>query len=207
MYRELNPASQAAISVNDFANAYREAERGRDAALARTGLARRRRPTRTATTVVPVPIEAGTVAFGTVEADLDLPFAEGGIAWDPSLVFPGLRRGEHLENRIELAPRAPILAADGTPLAEGPADAREHPLGSAAIDVTGEVGMADRRRTRRRSPATASPPDTPVGISGLEQAFNARLAGKPGGSLLAVADSGGSARILAKAEPEGRAPR
>ena len=132
------------------------------------------------TTVVPVTIKAGTVAFGEFEADVDLPYDEGGIAWDPSLVFPGLERGEHLESEIELAPRAPILAADGTPLAEGDADAREHPLGSAAIDVTGEVGIAEEEDL----PALARQgfsAETPVGISGLERAFNARLAGRPGG--------------------------
>jgi cell division protein FtsI/penicillin-binding protein 2 len=48
--------------------------------------------------------------------------------------------------------------------------------------------------------------DTPVGVSGLEQAFNARLAGRPGGTLLAVSDSGGSARVLARGEPRPGSP-
>jgi penicillin-binding protein A len=204
MYGELNPASKRAISVNDFTKAYREAEEV--STLRSLEPDSPRSPTSTgAATVVPVTIDAETVAFGPVEADVDLPFAEGGIGWDPSLVFPGLRRGEHLESQIELAPRAPILAADGSVLAEGPADARAHPLGSAAIDVTGEVGMAEAADL----PALARhgfPPETPVGVSGLEQAFNARLAGKPGGSLLAVAGSGGSARILARSEPKAGAP-
>jgi peptidoglycan glycosyltransferase len=204
MYRELNPASQRAITVNDFAKAYREAE-----AVATLRSLEPDSPQGTTSaggaTVAPVTIEADTVAFGRIESDIDLPLDEGGVDWDPSLVFPGLRRGEHLENQIELALRAPILAADGSPLAEGPAGARSHPLGSAAIDVTGEVGMAeaaDLSTLARHGFA----PDTPVGVSGLEQAFNARLAGKPGGSLLAVDDSGGSARILAKSAPRAGAP-
>ncbi|HSK50007.1 MAG TPA: penicillin-binding transpeptidase domain-containing protein, partial [Solirubrobacterales bacterium] len=49
------------------------------------------------------------------------------------------------------------------------------------------------------------PLGTPVGVSGLEQAFNVRLAGRPGGSLLAV-DEAGTARILAQAEPRAGAP-
>ena len=150
-------------------------------------------------------IAANTVAFGPLDADLDLPYAEGGVAWDRSLVFPGLHRGEHLQSRIELAPRAPILAADGTPLAEGPADARSHPIGSAAIDVTGEVGTAeatDLPALERQGFA----PYTPVGVSGLEKAFNARLAGKPGGSLLAVANSGSASRVLAQSPPKPGAP-
>jgi cell division protein FtsI/penicillin-binding protein 2 len=204
MYGELNPASRHAITVNDFATTYREA--GMLATLRSLEPHTPRDPTSAGgATVVPVEIEADTVAFGRIDSEIDLPFDEGGIDWDPSLVFPGLRRGEHLENQIELAPRAPILAADGSPLAEGPAEERSHPLGSAAIDVTGEVGMAEAADL----PALARhgfAPDTPVGISGLERAFNARLAGKPGGSLLAVADSGGSARILAKSEPKAGAP-
>ena len=191
MYRELNPASRAAITVNDFAVDYREAEA--------TATLRSLDPhspgsttSSSGTTVVPVTIEASTVAFGHFEDEVELPYDEGGIAWDPSLVFPGLGAGEHLGSEIELAPRSPILAADGTPLAEGDADAREHPLGSAAIDVTGEVGIA----AEEDLPALARQgfsAETPVGISGLERAFNARLAGKPGGSLLAVPDAGGSA--------------
>jgi peptidoglycan glycosyltransferase len=204
MYGELNQASQEATTVSDFAKTYLDAE----------GVATLRTldpgspqsvATVNGTTVVPVTLDADTAAFGQIEADLDLPFSDGGIAWDGSLVFPGLRSGEHLENRIALAPRAPILAADGSPLAVGPAAARAHPLGSAAIDVTGEVGLAsatDAAALARQGFAA----DTPVGISGLEQAFNARLAGKPGGELLAVADSSGAARILAHSDPKAGAP-
>ena len=90
-------------------------------------------------------------------------------------------------------------------LAEGSAEAREHPLGSAAIDVTGEVGMAEEEDVATLA-RQGFPAGTPVGVSGLEQAFNARLAGKPGGSLRAVAEEGGSARILAQAKPQPGAP-
>jgi transpeptidase family protein/penicillin-binding protein/MecA-like transpeptidase family protein len=200
MYKELNPASQRQIELNDFAVAYRDA-----AAIATLRSLEAGSPgettSRDGATIVPVPIAARTVAFGGVEAELALPFEEGGIAWDGSLVFPGLRGGEHLEGEIELAPRAPILAADGTPLAEGPAEARAHPIGSAAIDVTGEVGIAgeDEMEALARQ---GFAPDTPVGLSGLERAFNARLAGKPGGSLLAASDANGSTRTIAEAEPK-----
>ncbi len=204
MYGELNPASKRAIGVHAFARAYREAEG--------TATLRSLKPGSVSepisldgATILTVAIAAKTVAFGPLDADLNLPFAEGGVAWNRSLLFPGLRRGEHLQSRIELAPRAPILAADGQPLAEGPADARSHPIGSAAIDVTGEVGPPE---------AAALPglerqgfaPYTPVGISGLELAFNSRLAGKPGGSLLAVSNSGASSRTLAQSPPKPGAP-
>ena len=178
MYRELNTGSRRKVSEAEFAKAYRD---GAETATLRSvaGQDPGDAEERDSSTVVPVPVTARTVAFGTVEDDLVLPYADGGIAWDPSLVFPGLSTGEHLESRVELAPRAPILAADGEALAEGPAEAREHPLGSAMIDVTGEIGMAEEDEL----PALARhgfPPGTPVGISGVEQAFNARLAGTAG---------------------------
>ncbi|MDX6608782.1 MAG: penicillin-binding protein [Solirubrobacterales bacterium] len=204
MYKELNPSSRRRIELNDFVTTYRTA-----ADIATLGSLRADSPGNTSSragkTVVPVPLVAATVAFGTVAADVALPFDEGGVAWDESLVFPGLRPGEHLESQIDLAPRAPILAADGTPLAEGPAEARAHPIGSAAIDVTGEVGSADEDEAEALA-RQGFAPETPVGISGLEQAFNARLAGKPGGSLLAVGDANGSSRTIAEAEPKAGAP-
>jgi len=203
MYAELNDASREAVGVKQFAAAYREA---RDVATMRTLVADSAMDSRSedGETVVPVPVKIKTVAFGVVAGELDLPWAEGGIAWAPYLAFPGLRRGDKLEAETELAPRAPILAADGTALAEGPANEREHPLGSSAIDVTGEIGEADEEEEPQLA-MLGFPPETPVGISGLERAFNRRLAGKPGGKLLAVA-GGGRSRVLAEGKPEAGAP-
>jgi penicillin-binding protein A len=204
MYRELNPASKAKIGINDFVIAYREA--ARTATLRSLEAESAEDPVdRDGGSTVPVPITASTVAFGRAEGDVEIPYADGGVDWDPSMVFPGLRRGERLENQIELAPRASILAADGTPLAEGPANEREHPLGSAAIDVTGEVGEASEEDLEKLA-HHGFDADTPVGVSGLERAFNDRLAGKPGGTLLAVSGSGASIRVLAQDKPRKGAP-
>jgi cell division protein FtsI/penicillin-binding protein 2 len=205
MHGELNEASRRQVSVAELARAYREA--------AETATLRSLEPHSPGSshdsdgeTVVPVTIETTTVDFGEYEGEVDLPYVDGGIAWDPSLVFPGLHRGEHLESEVELAPRAPILAADGTPLAEGEAEAREHPIGSAAIDVTGEVGAPEEEDLPKLARQGFSP-ETPVGISGLERAFNSRLAGRPGGTLLAAPDSGGGTpRVLASGKPKPGAP-
>jgi cell division protein FtsI/penicillin-binding protein 2 len=204
MYRELNEASRRAVGEAEFATAYREAAEVATLRSLEVGAAQDARD-ESGAKLVPVPVVAGTVAFGDVGAELEVPYDEGGVAWNTSLVFPGLATGEHLENRVDLAPRAAILARDGTALAEGPAGEREHPLGSAAIDVTGEIGEAAEEDLMKLA-RQGFPAGTPVGVSGLEQAFNARLAGKPGGSLLAVADESGSARILSQAEPQPGAP-
>jgi cell division protein FtsI/penicillin-binding protein 2 len=204
MYRELNPSSKAAISTEEFASAYREAEQVATLRVLDPGSAHDPE-SRDGVTVVPVPVTVTTVAFGALEDEVEVPYSDAGIDWDSSLVFPGLREGEHLEGQIELAPRAPILAADGTPLAEGAAVAREHPIGSSAIDVSGEVGTPSEEDlpalARQGFSAT-----TPVGVSGLERAFNARLAGKPGGSLLAVGEGGSTARVLSSSKPAPGSP-
>ncbi len=198
MYRLLSIPARRSVRESDFASAYRSS--AEVATLRNLESGEPGDPTDVdGTTVVPVPITAGTVAFGEISAELAIPFADGGIAWDPSLVFPGLKEGEHLENEVELAPRASILAADGTPLAEGPAEAREHPIGSEAIDVTGELGSPEEGEVPKYA-RQGFPPGTPVGVSGLERTFNSRLAGKPGGSLLAVTTEG-SERLLGRAAP------
>ena len=200
MHAELNPASAAKYSTADLAKAYLVAsetatERSVDPGSASDPSDEGGRK------VVTVPMTVNTIAFGSIDTDLKLPFADGGVDWDPSLVFPGLRRGDKLANSIRLAIRAPIYARDGSALARGPAIAREHPLGTDAIDVTGEVGTADPADEAALA-REGFPPGTPVGISGVEQAFNARLAGRPGGELLAQPSNGGDSRILAQSDPK-----
>jgi penicillin-binding protein A len=204
MYGELNDDSRAQIDRKAFEAAYREAELVATARTIEAGSAGDAVET-DGGKAVPVELAIGTVAFGAVEAEVVLPYADGGITWDPSLAFPGLKAGEELAADVELAERAPILARDGTALAEGPAQEREHPIGTAAIDVTGEIGEADEEELPRLA-RHGFPPETPVGISGIERAFNDRLAGKPGGSLIAVAADGTSVRTLAKAKPKAGAP-
>ena len=72
MYRELNEASSRAVSEDEFAQAYREAA---EVATLRTLEVHSPGDPSSDSGVeaVPVPIEARTVAFGVVSADLDLP--------------------------------------------------------------------------------------------------------------------------------------
>jgi peptidoglycan glycosyltransferase len=204
MYAELNDASRARVSPKAFEAAYREAQQTATIRGIEAGSVGDSQSV-DAGKIVPVAMSIETVAFGAVEEDLEVPYDDGGVEWDESLVFPGLRAGEELAADVELAERAPILARDGTALAEGPAEEREHPLGSAAIDVTGEVGEASEEEWPELARRGFSP-ETPVGISGLERAFNARLAGKPGGKLLAVSKDGSSVRTLAEGKPQKGAP-
>ncbi|MDQ2622397.1 MAG: penicillin-binding transpeptidase domain-containing protein, partial [Actinomycetota bacterium] len=149
-----------------------------------------------------VPVKATTLAFGEIEQPLKFTFGSDGIAWQNSLLFPGLEEGEDLTRITKLPRRAPILAKDGQKMAVGPSLAREYPLGDSMVDVTGTIAAADDL-----SPANEGlgfSPGEPVGVSGIELAYNGRLAGKPGGTLFAKefkAGTEGEGRTLGQGEP------
>ena len=146
-----------------------------------------------------------TRAFGDIEGSVELPLADNdAIAWTPHLVFPGLGASETLGRETQVGKRAPILALDGSPLAEGPPTARTSPLGPAATAITGIVG-APSRDQEDDAYALGFPDATLVGTSGLELAFNAQLAGQPSGELFAQ-DEDGEKRTLASGEPTSGEP-
>ncbi len=148
---------------------------------------------------IDVPATVQTRIWGTVKATLRLPMTGEKVAFQPDALFPGLLPGERLGRRTALAPRASILARNGTPLATGPQ--RTSPLGSLATSIAGQMGdpPPDRLAALR---ARGVPDGAKVGIGGLERAFDDRLRGLPGGDLLA------GSRILAHAAPRrGRSVR
>ena len=150
--------------------------------------------------VVRLPMTVHTLAFGTIRAELRLPIADGAIAWQPHLVFPGMPPGTRLSRRTEAPPRASILARGGEVLAEGPADARATPLGNVATNVVGAVGQAETPDEQRALFARGFPEGTPMGRTGLERILEREVAGTPGGTLLA----GG--RVLASTRPRAARP-
>jgi len=195
MQAELSPASQADYGPDDLEAAYAAA--GRTATTTQIAMGETRGPLDDGgSTVVALPVDVSTTAFGTVSGEIGIPVSEEGIEWAPNLVFPGLAEGEKLERKADLPKRAPILAADRTPLAEGPATARTT-NGTGGV-VTGELDVPDAARRREMS-ALGFPEDAPAGTSGLELAFDPELAGTPGGELLAEGD--GEPRVLAAKDP------
>ena len=157
-----------------------------------------------------VKVEVGVITrfFDRINGQIEMPLTDGGIDWSPSMTFPGLRPDERVARSLELGRRGSILAADGTPLAQGSDLTRSSPLGSAAIDVTGTVEEPDEE-LRPKVESSGYPGDQPTGVGGLEQAFNPTLAGKPGGKLLAVSEgtdlpdvpASTKGRVLATAMP------
>lgn len=180
MHAELTSESQQQFTADKLAAAYLEAQSASTATAIDPGEA-----SGPDNDVITIEVGVRTELFGEVKGALELPFRDEKIVWAPHLTFPSLLEGERVGRRLVLGDRAAILARDGTPLAEGTGSNRDSRLGSAAVDVTGLVEDPDGE-LRPAVEAAGYPGDQPTGVSGIELAFNSRLAGKPGGELLAV---------------------
>ena len=189
MHRLLSAESRTAVSRERLASAYR------DAAATATATRLSADEPETDGDVVRVPVVVETRIFGAVRGELALPVSNGSVEWRPELVFPGLRPGEALGRRTSAPERARIVSADGKVLAEGPADARTSPLGDVAASIAGALEPVSESADGDALYARGFPADTPVGVSGLERAFEHRVAGTPGGELLA------GERVLARSRP------
>jgi cell division protein FtsI/penicillin-binding protein 2 len=192
MQAMLTPQARARWSAQRFARAYRDA-----ATTATATSIRASRPRPPADGAVEVPVEVRTRVFGRVAGTVTLPIGEDAdgepaIAWEPRLVFPGLRRGEELDRDTRMPKRAMIETRDGRALAKG--EARLSDLDPLVSEIAGRVGPAPPERAEELA-GHGVPDGAPVGLTGLEREFDVRLAGTPGGKLLA------GRRVLASAEP------
>jgi hypothetical protein len=95
------------------------------------------------------------------------------VNWSPAAIYPGLRAGERFALSAVWPARASVLAADGTDLTSAAALAQS---GSIAL-LTGNVVAA----TAAQAKALGAPYQAgdQIGQGGIEQAYQARLAGKP----------------------------
>jgi cell division protein FtsI/penicillin-binding protein 2 len=144
---------------------------------------------------VTVPVVVDTRVFGQLRGELRVPVSGESVDWTPQLVFPELRRGERF-TRISTPPvRATLRSRDGKVLAEGPADDRTSPLVGIADSIAGRMEPQESAEERRALYTSGFPRDWPVGQSGLEEAFEKSLRGRPGGELVA------GNRVLARARP------
>jgi hypothetical protein len=117
------------------------------------------------------------------------------VTFTSQTVTPQLAPGDTLARTRTLGTRGVFVLADGTPLA-----GRDAELDGNALGTTGKFTAAQ---------AVAAGPEFEAGdvggISGLERAYNAQLAGTPGGSLT-VRSAGGTvvATLLSKPTANGK---
>jgi cell division protein FtsI/penicillin-binding protein 2 len=197
MYALLSDSSRSRYSRADFQRAYENAHgtstaievRADDADGTRGGAVR-------------MPIAVRTRIFGTIRGHVALPVSDKAIQWEPELAFPGLPERGRLTRETTVPRRAEILSANGLTLAEGPAGERSSPLEGVGASIAGamEVPDEDDGDDRARSYARGFPPDTPVGVTGLERALQLQVEGRPGGTLSA------GTRVIARSEPRAAGP-
>jgi penicillin-binding protein A len=181
MYGLLDKQSRASVSEPAFIAAYRNA--ATIATLDRLAIGHIGSRSGNA---IPVRVRVHTRVFGNLSKILQVTLAGSGsgahVQYTSTLLFPGLRRGERLSRQVALAPRADLLASDGTPLAQGPA--RTSPISDVASQIAGTLGPIPAPSAPIYA-AKGYPPDAKVGQDGLERVFQQQLAGTPGGTLLA----------------------
>jgi cell division protein FtsI/penicillin-binding protein 2 len=181
MYALLGDDARRRVSPSAFEDAYRAAARTATLRSLAAGDVGKRHGD-----AIPVAMTVATRAFGTFRAVLELPVRGSGdgmrIAWTPQAVFPGLRAGERLSRVTTLPPRAALLARDGTVLARGATRSSQAP--DVAAEIVGRLGPAPPEQQDAMQ-ALGYPAEAPVGLSGLERAFQEALAGHPGGTLYA----------------------
>ena len=105
-------------------------------------------------------------------------------------MWPGIQGARDLDVAYRWPLRAPIFDRGGDPLARGRAGERRYPFGAVGGNVVGHVGevaRADVVEDRRV-----------VGASGLEAAFDDRLAGRPAARLTVVSARGRPIEVLAR---------
>ena len=185
MYGLLGGDSRSRYSKATFEQAYREA--------AATATATRFQVGAPKGTTLPVLVR--TRVFGPLRGKLRLPVSDDHVDWETRLSFPEVREREKLRRRSVPPERAALLSRGRKVLAEGPADARRSPLPGVGAQVAGSVEPEKRPDERLAVYGRGFPLSWPVGQTGLERAFESRIAGRPGGELLA------GSRVLARAAP------
>jgi penicillin-binding protein A len=128
-----------------------------------------------------------THVFGRLHETAEIPLDGGGdgtqVVFGTSLLFPGLRPGELLTRRSLLGARGTLEAANGQVLESG-LRTETSPIPSVANEIAGSLGHIPASQVTMYARA-GYPAGAKVGVDGLEEIFQQRLAGKLGGELMA----------------------
>jgi penicillin-binding protein A len=181
MYALLDPSSQAQLSLSQMTSEYQAA-----ATTATVTKLVAIRVGKQHGDDIDVRVRVHTKLFGTLHEIVRVPITGNGsdarIHFTSALLFPGLRPGEQLSRKMTLPDRGTLYASDGTPLAQGPD--RSSPIPAVANEIVGTLGPIPAADVQVYA-ADGYPAGSKVGLDGLEHIFQTKLAGKPGGKLLA----------------------
>ena len=191
MWALLTPASRHRISRAEFAAELNDAEQ--------TATVRTLEPSKSLAIhgeTAELGVVVMTHVFGRLYEPLELPLSGNGgstdIVFNTSLLFPGLRFGELLSRRTVIGERGTVLASNGEVLAAGRKLTSDDP--QVSEQIAGKIGAIPAAQATLYA-EEGYPPTARVGVDGLEEIFQHRLAGRLGGQLLA------GTRVLARAKP------
>ncbi|MGI8707434.1 MAG: peptidoglycan D,D-transpeptidase FtsI family protein [Actinomycetota bacterium] len=131
---------------------------------------------------------------GELEMTYDVDSERWGVVWSKDLLWPGIQGAAGFDVKSRWPARAAILDRNGRRLARGTGSSRSYPFGASAGTTIGHLEPVDRG-TAAASDGTYQEGDL-IGASGLELAYEERLAGVPTTRLLVVDRKGRALETL-----------
>lgn len=156
----------------------------------------------TATASYSIVYSVGDETGAPLEGELAMEFSftsEGwSFEWDRSAMWPGHPSATGIDVVRKWPRRAPILDRKQRTLAAGPAPERRYPFAATAGSAIGHIGRLSRKEA---AGIDRYEPGDLAGASGMELAFDERLAGTPG-VRLDVVDGKEKLATLVRSKPE-----
>jgi cell division protein FtsI/penicillin-binding protein 2 len=139
-----------------------------------------------------------------LRGDLRLSLQRGSwrVAWNKGLMWPGVQGAAGLDVLLRWPRRAPILDRRGRRLAHGDAASRRYPYGTLGGTIVGHLGTASKGQVREGPYERGDL----AGASGLEGAYEARLAGAPSARLVVASRRGEPLKVLGREAGERARP-
>ena len=136
-----------------------------------------------------VTLTLNAIGDWTYSGRLDLTEAdrEWKVKWSPSAIYPGMTTGQRLAVSTTWPRRGAIIAADGSRMDRAGAS-------GSVQQLTGYVGAATRKDVKRLG-APYKVGD-PVGVGGIQQNREARLAGRPTATISIAGASGKAVKAV-----------
>lgn len=131
---------------------------------------------------------------GELEMTYDADSERWGVVWSKGLLWPGIQGAAGFDVKSKWPARAPILDRNGRRLAVGAGSSRSYPFGASAGTTIGHLEPVDKK-TAAAGDGTYQEGDL-IGASGLELAYEERLAGTPTTKLRVVDRQGRGLEVI-----------
>ena len=150
-------------------------------------------------TYVSVAADAPVSLTGTLELSLDEDTDTWTVGWTRGSLWPGIDGAAGFDVVVRWSRRGEILDASGRRLAAGSGRHRRYAFGVRGGTTLGHLAPLPRSELKGAHPLREA--GDLVGASGIEEAFETRLAGQPAARLVATDRRGRAVEVLGRAAP------